>query len=267
MGVVEQVVIAVLGAAVFAGLGYVASRVTERARTHRRLGHVYALLEKAAARITVVFPRSALPTPGRPENTVWMSLTDGAAIARIGVLCREVHPKIEMVLVHPDKHQPQDGPFVMIGNPGDTAWSAEWIDKNFPSLKSSPEEHRVSYRGTTWEPMIENDKVTRDYGFIIVGTIANSRCALLWGAGEFGANIATRAYSDLSAHDVSEDTYKGVKEGESWLFVATAQIVDYGVRTEDGFVQLEGTHQGVIGQPKQPRLGWFGRLVVRLVAR
>ncbi len=258
MSVVIQVSVALLGSVLFAALGYAGTRVYDALRIRRRLGHVYTLLG-SADRITVIFPRTTLPAiEGRPANVVMMSLTNGAAIARIGILCRDARPKTEMVLVHPDDFHAQDGPFVMIGNPADSPWSMTWVSENFPKLRSSPEDHYVGYDMARWETLIEDDKVKQDFGFIIVGKTATSNShhfALLWGSSEFGANIAARTFSDLSAHGLSREIYREIRDGESWLLIVRAQIVDYGVRTDDDSkIRIVATYPGA-NRTRQLRQG------------
>lgn len=248
MHVVDQISLDLLGSVLFAALGFAGTRAYDTLRIRRRLGHIYALLG-SADRITVIFPRSPVPAAvGRPANTVSMSLTDGAAIARIGILCRDARPKTEMVLVHPDDFHAQDGPFVMIGNPEDLSWSRNWVADNFPKLNSYPDGHYVAYDMARWETLIEDNKVKQDFGFIIVGktaTAGSHHFALLWGPSEFGANIAARTFSDLSAHGLSREIYREIRAGESWLLVARAQIVDYGVRTDDDSkIRIVATYPG-----------------------
>ena len=91
----------------------------------------------------------------------------------------------------------------------------------------------MEYDGARWQTRIVGSVVKQDFGFIIIGqTAAQQRLVLLWGASEFGANIAARAYSDLH-RQLSRERYRRVLAGESWLYVAHADVEGYGVRTDD----------------------------------
>jgi hypothetical protein len=223
----------ILASIVFAVLGFAAGRVYESIHKRRKLGHVYALLS-SGRRITVVFPpETTVPTEGQPVNAVRMSLAEGAAIARIGQICRDARSGTEMYLIHPDDHHPNRGPFVMIGDPAKSEWSSQWIAKNFHELKFDPEKRRLDYDSTRWETRIVDGVAKQDFGFIMVGrTDAHVPFLLLWGASEFGTNIAARAYGDLH-HQLSRERYNRVVAGETWLFIARADVDKYGVRTDD----------------------------------
>ena len=198
------------------------------------LGHVYALLSSGQG-ITVVFPPgTTVPTTdGRPENAVRMSLAEGAAIARVGQICRDARAGTEMYLVHPDDHRPNSGSFVVIGDPARSAWSKMWLERNFHQLQFSPEKRRLDYDSASWETRIVKGVARQDFGFIVVGrTDAKVPFVLLWGASEFGTNIAARAYGDLH-RQLGGERYRRVLAGETWLFVARADVEKYGVRTDD----------------------------------
>lgn len=223
-----------LASIVFAVLGFLSARGYESFRKRRLLGHVSALLSSDKV-ITVVFPPGTIvPTSeGRPVNAVRMSLAEGAAIARIGQLCRDARAGTEMYLVHPDDHRPNSGSFVMVGDPARSAWSKGWLDKNFHQLQFSPERRRLDYDNASWETRIIEGVARQDFGFIVVGrTEAQVPFVLLWGASEFGTNIAARAYGDLH-RQLSGERYRRVLAGEAWLFVARADVEKFGVRTDD----------------------------------
>jgi len=162
-----------------------------------------------------------------------MSLAEGAAIARIGQICRDARTGTDMYLVHPDDHSPNSGSFVMLGDPARSAWSKSWLEKNFHQLQFIPDERRLKYDNASWETRIVNGVARQDFGFIVVGrTNAQIPFVLLWGASEFGTNIAARAYGDLH-RQLSGERYRRVLAGEPWLFVARADVEKYGVRTDD----------------------------------
>lgn len=235
-----------LASAVFAVLGFIGARFYDSFRKRRLLGHIDALLG-TSRRITVVFPSGAtVPVAeGRPLNAVRMSLAEGAAIARIGQICRDARAGTDMYLVHPDDLHPNRGPFVMVGDPRGSAWSKMWLADKFPQLRFSPEEHRVDYDSASWETRIVDRSVKHDFGFIIVGrTDGGQRFAMVWGTSEFGTNIAARAFADLHGR-LSRERYRDVLSGENWLFVARAVVEGYGVRTDDvSNVSVVGTYRG-----------------------
>jgi hypothetical protein len=224
----------VIASALFAVLGFAGGRAYESFRKRRMLGHVYALLG-SGKRITVVFPPgTTIPAAeGPPVNAVRMSLAEGAAIARIGQICRDARPGTEMYLVHPNDHHPNRGPFVIIGDPARSSWSSMWVAKNLHQLQFSPEQRRVDYENASWETHIVEGVAKQDFGFIVVGrTEGQVPFVLLWGASEFGTNIAARAFGDLH-RQLGKERYRRVLAGETWLFVAHGDVERYGVRTDD----------------------------------
>jgi len=232
--VLDAVGIELLSATVFAALGFAGARINDTLRKRRMLGHVHALLGSSRV-ITVVFPPdTTTPTAeGRPVNAVRMSLVEGAAIARVGQICRDAHPGTEMYLMHPDDHHPNSGPFVIVGDPSVSAWSWAWLEKNFHQLQFDPKRRRLDYDSASWETHLVNGVARQDFGFIVVGlTDDQVPFVMLWGASEFGTNIAARAYGDLHRL-ISAERYRRVVAGETWLFVARADVEKFGVRTDD----------------------------------
>jgi len=234
MEVLGGVGVDLIASVLFTSAGFGLARLYESLKARRRFGYVNALLG-TGRRITVVFP-GAGPTrelEGRPANAIGMSLAEGAAITRVGVICRDARPGTEMYLVHPNDFHPARGPFVIIGDPADAAWSRVWVANSFPQLCCSAERHCVEFDGARWETRIDNNVVIRDFGLIIVGVTSNAHhFAILWGASEFGVNIAARAFGDLYSQ-LSRERYKKVVAGESWMYVAQGDVDGYGVRTDD----------------------------------
>ena len=232
MEVLSGLGVDILASALSAGFGFGIARLLDYRRKRRKLGHVLALLGSSKS-ITIVFtPGITESVTGVPENAVRMSLVEGAAIARIGQICRDARPGTEMSLIHPDEHSPNRGPFVMVGDPSRSAWSSNWIDKHFPQLEFRPDRRRLDYDNASWETGMRNNVVEQDFGFIMVGRTENSvRFVLLWGASEFGTNIAARAFADLH-HFLRREDYGAVVDGEARFFVARAEVERYGVRTD-----------------------------------
>ncbi|NUR73095.1 MAG: hypothetical protein HOU81_19945 [Hamadaea sp.] len=245
MEIVGGLALNLLASVIFTVSGFVGGRAYATFRRRRALGHVRALVG-SGKRITVVFPASTLPGPeGTPVNAIRMSLAEGAAIARIGQLCRDAKPDTDMYLVHPNDHHPNRGSFVMVGDPAMSVFAKRWLATNFPHLRISPENRRVDYDGTRWETNVVEGVVRRDFGFIAIGrTETGQRFALLWGASELGTNIAARAYGDLH-RQLSRERYEKAVRGQSWLYVARGDVDGYGVRTDDvGNVMIVAIYPG-----------------------
>jgi hypothetical protein len=225
-----------IASALFAVAGFAAGRLYEHLRRRRALGHVLALLGKnSKPKVIVVFPADAAsngPTT-EPTNVLRMSLPEGAAIARIGQVCREAKNATDMQLVHPTALRDSGRPFVAVGGPGFCEWSRNWVEQAFPGLRYSPDRRCVEYDGAHWETTVQSATVKTDFGFMILGrTEKGTPFVLIWGASELGTNIAARAYSNLRSQ-LSRERYRAVVAGESWLFVARGDIEGYGVRTTD----------------------------------
>ena len=215
-------------------LGFIARGVFDRLRRRRALDHVHKLLGKSSRPlILVVFPLSTLNPPSSPKNVLWMSLPEGAAIARVGQVCRDAKPRTEMQLIHPSEMRDKDRPFVLVGGPDANPWSRRWIASAFPGLAFEPEQHRVRNGPTSWYSQIEDGAVHTDVGFLALGrTDHNNAIVMMWGSSELGTNIAARAFGELRSILPKADM-RLVLSGKSVLIVVQANIDGYGVRTSD----------------------------------
>jgi hypothetical protein len=244
VGAFRDLLINLAASVVLATLGFVAGQAFQRVKDRRSYGHIGLLLGRARKEpIVFVFPRSHdAGGSAEPSNAIYMSLAEGAAIARLIQAVHSVRPGAKVNLTESHGFNQEGGPFISVGGPLVNPTSKELIARYCPELQIDPERHEARLRGMVCKTQIENDQVTRDFGFILLGeTERGARFVVICGISPFGANIAARAY--ISIKDLSHE-HRRLRQGHRLLFVTQGAVEGYGLAGYSiSNVQIVGVHE------------------------